>query len=161
MTLQELQVLLQSVSTFAIAGGLFFGAFQFRHLRKSQQVANFAKLVEMQMHLRELRVKDPDLAHVFRDDVQDLTTDREVREYFFSLMQLSVYEIVWFSHTQGMLPEGYFESWAKRMQVIAAEPAFRKMINSPSMKIMHDDFQRYVMEVVNKSPGKEAVPSRR
>jgi hypothetical protein len=102
----------------------------------------------MQMHLRELRVKDPDLAHVFRDDVRDLTSDREVREYFFSLMQLSVYEIVWFANKQKMLPEGYFESWAKRMRVIAAEPAFRKMINSPSMKIMHDEFQQYVTEVV-------------
>ena len=148
MNLLEVQVLLQSISSFAIAGGLIFGAYQFMHLRKSQQVANFTTLVEMQMHLRELRVKDPDLAHVFRDDVRDLTSDREVREYFFSLMQLSVYEIVWFANKQKMLPEGYFESWAKRMRVIAAEPAFRKMINSPSMKIMHDEFQQYVTEVV-------------
>lgn len=148
MTLQEVQVLFQSISALAIAGGFVFTAYQFRHLRKSQQVANFTKLVELQMHLRELRVKDPDLAHVFRDDVRELSTDREVREYFFSLMQLSVYEIVWFSHKQGMLPEGYFASWAKRMKVIATEPAFRKMINSSSMKIMHDDFQQYVMELV-------------
>jgi hypothetical protein len=35
------------------------------------------------------------------------------------------------------------------MRVIAAEPAFRKMIESPSMKIMHDDFQKYVMNLVH------------
>jgi len=110
------------------------------------------------MHLRELRVKDPDLAQVFRDDVRELSTDREVREYFFSLMQLSVYEIVWFSHKQGMLPEGYFESWAKRMEVIASEPVFRKMINSSSMKIMHDDFQQYVMELVRHTNAQPKPP---
>jgi hypothetical protein len=103
----------------------------------------------MQMHLREMRVKDPSLAEVFRDDIREMTTDREVREYFFCLMQLSVYEIVWYSHREGLLPDDYFESWARRMRVIAAEPAFRKMIESPSMKIMHDDFQKYVMDLVH------------
>jgi hypothetical protein len=148
MTLQELQIVLQSVTSLAIAGGLVFTAYQFRHLRKSQHAANFTKLVEMQMHLREMRVKDPSLAEVFRDDIREMTTDREVREYFFCLMQLSVYEIVWYSHREGLLPDDYFESWARRMRVIAAEPAFRKMIESPSMKIMHDDFQKYVMNLV-------------
>lgn len=159
MALQELQVLLQSISSFAIAGGLIFTAIQFRNYRKAQHVANFTKLVELQMHLREMRVKDPVLASVFRDDMQDLTNDREVREYFFSLMQLSVYEIVWFSHRQGLLPEDYYHSWEQRMRVIAAEPSFRKMLHSPSMKIMHDDFQRYVMEVVRTTPEARHGPS--
>ena len=156
MSLQELQVLLQSVSSLAIAAGLVYTAFQFRHARKAQHAANFTKLVEMQMHLREMRVKDPDLAQVFRDDLTGLSSDKEIRAYFFCLMQLSVYEIVWFSHKQGLIPDDYYHSWAERMKVIAAEPAFRKMLKSPSMKIMHDDFQKYVTRLVETTPERPA-----
>jgi hypothetical protein len=156
MTLPEIQVLVQSISSFAIAGGLVFTAVQFRHARKSQQVASFMKMVELQMHLREMRVKDPELASVFRDDMQELTNDTEVRAYFFSLMQLSVYEIVWYAHKNGVITEDYFASWARRMRVIAAEPAFRKMVKSPSMKIMHDEFQTYVNHLVDNTPGRSA-----
>lgn len=152
MTLQEIQVIMQSIGSLGIAGGLAYTAFQFSRARKATHVTNFTKMVELQMHLREMRVRDPMLAEVFRDDVQNLTTDREVREYFFCLMQLSVYEIVWYAHRQGQLPKEYFESWARRMRVIASEPAFRRMIASPSMKIMHDDFQRYVQELVRTTP---------
>jgi hypothetical protein len=159
MTIQEIQVTAQIISTFAIAGGLVYTAFQFSRARKATHVANFTRMVELQMHLREMRVKDPMLAEVFRDDVADLTTDREVREYFFCLMQLSVYEIVWYAHRQGQLPEEYFESWARRMRVIAAEPAFRRMMSSPSMKIMHDDFQRYVQELVRTTPERSPLQS--
>lgn len=155
MTLQEVQITAQIISSLAIAAGLGFSAYQFSRARKATHVANFTRMVELQMHLREMRVKDPMLAEVFRDDVADLNSDREVREYFFCLMQLSVYEIVWYSHKQGQLPEEYFESWARRMRVIAAEPTFRRMMNSPSMKIMHDEFQRYVQELVRTTPARQ------
>lgn len=69
MQLNEIQVALQAVSSFAIAGGLIFTAIQFRAYRRAQHVANFAKLVEMQAHLREMRVHDPKLAEVYRHDV--------------------------------------------------------------------------------------------
>lgn len=157
MTIQELQVLLQAVSSFAIAGGLLFTAFQFKHVRRAQTVANFTKLVEMQMHVRELRVHDPALARVYRHDMEGMRTEQEVREYFFNLMQLSIFEIVWFGRLHGQVPEDYFRSWDMRMRDIAAEPSFRRMINSPSMKIMHDDFQAYILEVVRTTPERGAL----
>lgn len=152
MTLPEVQVLVQAISSFAIAGGLVFTAVQFRHARRAQQVASFMKMVELQMHLREMRVRDPHLASVFRDDMQDLSSESDVRAYFFSLMQLSVYEIVWYAHKHRVIADDYFASWSRRMRVIAAEPAFRKMVKSPSMKIMHDEFQTYVTELVDSTP---------
>lgn len=150
MTAAELLPILQSISSLAVAGGFIFSALQFRNWRKAAHVANFTRLVELQMHLREMRVKDPDLADVYRHDVQDLQNDREVREYFFNLMQLSIYEIVWFSHKEGQLPEDYYHSWEKRMHAIAAEPSFRKMMASPAMKIMHDGFQDYITGLVSR-----------
>src|SRR5438477_11082659 len=99
----SLQLLFQALSSLAIAGGLVYTAVQFRKQRQAQHFANFAKLVEMQMHLREMRVSDPALADVYRGDVafaERFATPQErqraVREYFFNLMQLSVFEIVWF-----------------------------------------------------------------
>ena len=143
-----IQIILQAVSSFAIAGGLIFAALQFRQVRQTQHVANFAKLVELQMHLREMRVHDPTLADVDPHDVEGLTSPQEVREYFLNLMQLSVFEIVWFSRKHGQLPEDYFESWVNRMKSLAAGSSFQKMLSRPTTKILHDDFERYIKALV-------------
>src|SRR3954471_10419159 len=99
LTTAEIQLLLQALSSFAIAGGLVYTALQFGKQRQAQHFANFAKLVEMQMHLREMRVTDPSLAGVYRGDVAFVDAlptpearEVAVREYFFNLMQLSVFE---------------------------------------------------------------------
>jgi hypothetical protein len=139
-----LQIILQALSSFAIAGGLIFTAVQFRSARRAQHVANFAKMVELQFQLRKMRVDDPSLARVYKHDVEDLNDDEEIRFYFMNLMQLSIFEIVWFAHKHGQIPDDYFESWVKRMVEIEREDSFRQMIRNPSMKILHDEFQRYI-----------------
>ena len=148
MDLTSPQVLLQALSSFAIAGGLLFTAVQFRNWRKAQHVANFQKLVELQMHLREMRVHDPNLARVYKHDVAALASDDEIRHYFMNLMQLSVFEIVWFSHRHGQLPDDYYKSWVDRMQWIVAEESFQKMMANPALTILHDDFQRYTQDMI-------------
>jgi hypothetical protein len=155
MTPSELEILritLQAVSSFAIAGGLLFTAIQFRHARKSQLVANFSKLVELQYQLRQMRVLNPSLASVHRGDVEHLHSEREIQEYFLNLMQLSLFEIAWFAHRHGELPDDYFESWAKRMQQVGQEESFRRMIGNPAMKIMHDDFEAYLRTLLSARP---------
>ena len=142
--LQILQLALQALSAFAIAGGFLYTAFQFRQARKAQMVGNFAKLVELQYELRKLRVEHPSLAAVNKLDVEHLRSDREIQEYFLNLMQLSLFEIAWYAHEQGQLPDDYFDSWAKRMRQLGREESFRAMLDSPAMKIMHDDFDTYV-----------------
>jgi hypothetical protein len=157
----EIQLTLQAVSSLAIAAGLIYTALQFRKQRQAQHFANFTKLVEMQMHLREMRVSDPSLANVYRGDVdfaESLPTPEErqlaVREYFFNLMQLSVFEIVWFGWIHGQIPDDYFRSWEIRMRDVVAERSFRAMWNSPSMKFMHDKFYDYMKSMM------DAVPQR-
>jgi hypothetical protein len=146
--IQLLQITLQALSSFAIAGGLLYTAIQFRNARKAQVVANFSKLVELQYHLRHLRVQDPSLASVHGQDVANLKTEREIQEYFLNLMQLSLFEIAWFAHRQGQLPDDYFDSWVKRMRQVAREPSFQKTIANPSVKIMHDDFEAFIKQLV-------------
>src|SRR5688572_2275100 len=152
-TLQILQVTLQALSAFAIAGGLLYTAIQFRAARRSQAVANFAKLVELQYELRKLRVQDPSLARVHQNDVEHLRSDAEVQAYFLNLMQLSLFEIAWFAHRQDQLPVGYWNSWEKRMRQLSQEESFRQMLDSPAMKIMHDDFDAYLRKTLHVSPG--------
>ncbi|HVZ94069.1 MAG TPA: hypothetical protein VG797_06125 [Phycisphaerales bacterium] len=154
MTLLELQIIVQSISALGIAGGLIYTAIQFKRWRQAAHVANFTKLVELQMQLRKMRVDDPSLAHIYKHDVQDLHSEREIREHFMNLMQLSVYEIVWFSYQQGQIPRDYYESWETRMRAIASEDSFRKMITGPAMKILHDSFQAYMLELVRQEAGK-------
>jgi hypothetical protein len=143
-TFQIIQLTLQALSSFAIAGGLIFTAVQFRHARKGQLVANFSKLVELQYQLRHIRVNNPELAGVHQHDIQNLKTERDIQEYFLNLMQLSLFEIAWYAHRHKQIPDDYFHSWAKRMWQVGKEPSFQRMIGNPSMKIMHDDFERYL-----------------
>jgi hypothetical protein len=154
MDYEMLKVFLQAVSSLAIAAGLIFAAVQFYYARKAQHVANFTRLVELQFQLRKMRVDDPSLASIYKHDVQGLHSDRDIREYFMNLMQLSVFEIVWFSHRLGQLPDDYYESWVKRMREIEGEESFKRMINNPSMKILHDDFQKYIVEMANGGAGR-------
>ena len=143
-SIQLLQITLQALSAFAIAGGLLYTAFQFRQARKAQAVANFAKLVELQYQLRKIRVDNPSLAGVHRHDIEHLHSEREIQDYFLSLMQLSLFELAWYAHKQGQLPDDYFQSWEKRMAQLADEESFQAMLANPAMKIMHDDFEAYV-----------------
>jgi hypothetical protein len=149
--LELLRITLQALSAFAIAGGLFYTAVQFRQARKAQNVANFSRLVELQYQLRKIRVEHPELAGVHQLDVQHLRSEREIQEYFLNLMQLSLFEIAWYAHKQGQLDEDYFQSWAKRMIQIGHEDSFRRMIQNPAMKIMHDDFDAYFSALMRTS----------
>jgi hypothetical protein len=143
------QIVIQAVTSLGIAGGLIYTALQFREVRRTQHVANFAKLVELQMHLRELRIQDPSLADVDRHDVEGLSSPQEIREYFLNLMQLSVFEIVWFAHKHRQLPDDYYQSWLTRMRRLADEESFRRMVNRPAMKILHDEFERFVTKLTS------------
>jgi hypothetical protein len=149
INLQILQITLQALSSFAIAGGLIFTAVQFSQARKAQVVANFSKLVELQYQLRQLRVLNPSLASVHQRDVEHLHSEREIQDYFLNLMQLSLFEIAWYAHKNGQLPDDYFHSWTTRMWQVAQEESFRRMIDNPSMKIMHDEFDVFVRHLID------------
>ena len=148
-TLQTVQIVLQALSSFAIAGGLIFTAIQFGHARKAQLVTNFSKLVELQYQLRRIRVDHPELASVNPGDVAGLNSAREIQEYFLNLMQLSLFEIAWYAHKHHQLPDDYFRSWTSRMWEVSREDSFRKMIDNPAMNIMHDDFAIFVRMLVD------------
>ena len=139
-TIVLVQVTLQALTSFAIAGGLLYTAVQFRQAQKAQLVANFSKLVELQYGLRQMRVLNPSLVSEHERESDKLHTDRDIQQYYINLMQLSLFEIAWYAHKHGQLPADYFESWNKRMLQLGAEPAFRNMLNNPAMKILHDDF---------------------
>ena len=146
-TFQIVQLTLQALSSFAIAAGLIYTAVQFGNARKAQLVSNFSKLVELQYSLRQLRVQNPSLAS--EGDVQHLHTERDIQIYYVNLMQLSLFEIAWYAHQHGQLPDDYFHSWKTRIWDVAQEPAFRAMLNNPAMKIMHDEFARFVSKLVD------------
>jgi len=152
MTLLEVQVLLQAISTLAITGGLIFTGIQLWAYRKSQYVANFSKLVEMQMQLRKMRVENPRLASVHAHDIEGLNSDEDIQHYFLNLMQMSIFEIVWFSHRNGQLPDDYYQSWVNRMKQINREDSFHKAMKKGSMKIFHDEFQKYMEDLTRSTP---------
>ena len=79
-----------------------------------------------------------------------------MQEYYLNLMQLSLFEIAWYAHRHGQLPDDYFRSWVGRMWELGQEDSFRRMINNPSMKILHDEFDAYVRRLIDsKAPTRE------
>jgi hypothetical protein len=149
-------VVFQAVSALAVAGGLIYAALQFRGWRTAQYVANFTKLVELQLQLRKMVVEDPTLGPVGLA-LPTEAPPADTRGYFYNLMQLSLFEIAWFSHQQGQLPDDYFASWAAHMAAIAARPAFQTMWRSDRTKILHEGFRQYMEQVMTQARGLECV----
>src|SRR5436190_24346501 len=58
---ETLRMVLQGITSCAVAASLIFAAIQFYYARKAQHVANFTRLVELQFQLRKMRVDDPSL----------------------------------------------------------------------------------------------------
>lgn len=160
MSLTLMPIILQSISSLAIAGGFIFAAIQLRQTRRAQHVANFSRLVEMQMSLRRLRVERPELAAVHAHDVADLPSDRDVQHYFLNLMQLSLFEIAWYAHRQGQLADDYFASWEHRMIALCNEESFKRMMAKPGMKIMHDDFHAYLQAMMARADMQSTMSAR-
>ena len=156
MTIQHATIILQFISSMAIAGGFIFAAIQLMQTKKAQHVANFTRLVELQMSLRRIRVEHPELASVHNHDIQNLETSRDIQDYFLNLMQLSLFEIAWYAHEQGQLSDDYFQSWVNRMHVLCNEVTFRRMMANPSMKILHDDFDSYLQRLMRQTSGEGA-----
>lgn len=156
MTLQAVQVLLQSVSSFAIAASMIFGAIQLRKWQRAMYVANFSKMVELQNQLRRIRVDSPELAGVHKHDVEGLASPRAVQDYFLNLMQLSLFEIAWFSHRQGQLPDDYYNSWVNKMGAIFGEESFQRMFSKPGMRILHDEFVAYVHTLMEQGRARQS-----
>lgn len=157
--LDIVRTILQLIASVALVSSVVYGAIQLRNWHRTQQVANFSKLVELQMQLRRMRVERPDLADVHQHDMDDLATPKDVQNFFLNLMQLSVFEIAWFSHQMGQLSDDYFRSWERRMRVIKTEKSFQRMWAKPSMKILHDDFEAYMRGIMAEGSNNRAAPS--
>jgi hypothetical protein len=94
-----------------------------------------------------MRVDDPQLALADPDAVP-AGTQEEVRAYFYQLMQLSLFEIAWFSHEHRQLTDDYFRSWVNSVTVMATRQSFQAMWRSNATKIMHDRFREYMVVLV-------------
>ena len=137
------QVLIQAISTLGVAGGLVYAGLQLRGWRESQYVANFSKLVELQMQLRKMIVDDPTLA-VGGLGLPSKTSPDEIRADYYNMMQLSVFEIAWFTHLHGQLTDDYFSSWVASMADVVQRPSFKTMWRHDRLKIMHSHFRDYM-----------------
>src|SRR5262249_13881446 len=137
------QVVLQVVSVLAVAGGLVYAALLFWGWEAGPYVADFTTLVEVQLILRQMVVEDPTLATLGAGVLPGVVPD-EIRGTFYNLMQVSLFEIAWFSHQHGQLPHDYFVSWVASMAAVAQRPAFRTMWQRDEAKILHDGFRQYM-----------------
>jgi hypothetical protein len=141
------QVLVQTVSLLGVAAGLAYTGLQLRNWRTAHYVANFTKLVELQMQLRKMVVDDPTLASASLGSGIEISLE-EIRGGFYNLMQVSLFEIAWFSHRHGQLTEDYFRTWTIYMMTVVQRPAFRQMWEIDRSKILHNRFHDYMETVV-------------
>jgi hypothetical protein len=137
----------QTVSLLGVAGGLTYTGMQLRNWRNAQYVTNFTKLVELQMQLRKMVVEDPTLAAATFGPGIEISPE-EIRGDFYNLMQVSLFEIAWFSHRHGQLTEDYFKTWVSYMLAVAQRPSFREMWKIDRTKILHDRFRDYMEAII-------------
>jgi hypothetical protein len=137
------QLIIQVLSSLTVAGGLIYAALQFRGWRTAQYVTNFTELIKLQLQLRKMVVDDPTLATPVLG-VPEGTRPEDIRSNYYSLMQLSLFEIAWFTHLKGQLTDDYFNSWVSNMAEVAQRPAFRAMWSGNQAKIIHDGFRQYM-----------------
>jgi hypothetical protein len=88
-------------------------------------------------------VDDPTLALQGLDMPTGISTEA-IRGDYFNLMQLSVFEIAWYTHLHSQLTDDYFNSWAASMTEVAKRPAFQAMWQSGRLKILHSGFREYM-----------------
>jgi hypothetical protein len=151
------QMIVQAISILAVAGGLIYAALQFRGWRTAQYVANFTELVKLQLELRKMVVDDPTLASPGLGLPAE-TQPEDIRSRYYNLMQLSLFEIAWFSHRKGQLTDDYFNSWVTNMVEVAQRPGFRAMWQNNRTKIMHAGFLQYMNTFMKDTAVSEFVP---
>ena len=144
------EIAVQAVSTLGVAGGLAYAGLQLRGWRDAQYVANFTKLVELQLQLRKMLVDDPTLALQGLGMPPD-TPPKDIRADYYNLMQLSLFEIAWFTHLHSQLTDDYFNSWVDSMAEVVQRPAFREMWRREQLKIMHSGFRDYMNKVMKEN----------
>jgi len=151
-----LQVLIQGIPLLAAAGGLVFAAMQFRGWRTTQYVANFTKLVELQLQNPK---DDRGGSHLSAEGQREPTRSpaEKTRLHSYALMQIGVFEIAWFTHKYGQLTDDYFASWEAAMVSIVKYPTFRAMWQTDQTKILHDGFRQYVDFLIETSSAPEHV----
>ena len=149
----------QTVSLLGVAGGLVYTGVQLHNWRNAQYVTNFTKLVELQMQLRKMVVDDPTLAAASLGPGIEISSE-EIRGDFYNLMQVSLFEIAWFSHRHGQLTEDYFKTWTVYMRTVAERPAFREMWKIDRTKsCMNDSVTTWTLcSGKSKSGGSDEVP---
>src|SRR5882724_9241101 len=98
------------------------------------------------MELRKMVMDDPSLASASLGPGIEISPE-DIRGDFYNLMQVSLFEVAWFSHRHGQLTEDYFKTWADYMVTVAQRPAFRDMWQIDRTKILHDRFREY-MDIV-------------
>jgi hypothetical protein len=156
MNVPWLQIITQAIPLLAAAGGLVYAGMQLRGWQTSQYVMNFTKLVELQLELRKMIVNDPALAPK-PDTDPSLSPAEKMRTYYYALMQLSVFEIAWFTHKEGQLTDDYFASWEANMSSMVKYPAFHAMWQTDRTKILHDGFRQYVDVLIDNARAQQAA----
>jgi hypothetical protein len=149
-----LHFLVQTVSLLGVAGGLLYTGVQLRNSRNAQYVTNFTKLVELQLQLRKMVVDDPTLASLSLGPGIEIPI-KEIRGDYYNLMQVSLFEIAWFSHRHGQLTDDYFNTWAAYMVTVTERPAFRDMWKIDRTKILHNRFRAYMDTLLTETQANE------
>src|SRR5262249_30762577 len=101
-------------------------------------------------------VDDPALATLA--GVAPATTPDETRGTFYNLMQVSLFEIAWFSHERGQLPDDYFASWVENMVGVTRRSAFRAMWEGDGTKILHAGSRHYMETLIDDASVSALVP---
>ena len=135
------------VQTVVLTATLAVLVWQTIKLRNSINASNYSSMITMLKDLRLLRIEKPELARVYKGDVDELS-DKDIQHHFFNLIVLSIFETIYFNFQSGVIDCKTWDYWVNSIKRIAQESSFRQMVKRKSYKIVNPDFVRIVELIV-------------
>lgn len=129
MTIEELGSLGEFVAAMATLATLVYLAIQIRKNTAAVRARSHQAVSDAFIDLNAWIARDPTVARIFRigaANLDDLSEDEQVRFSFMLLSVFHAYETTYYQHRVGTLDKQLFESIARDMTVVLANPGVRQ-----------------------------------
>jgi tRNA nucleotidyltransferase/poly(A) polymerase len=107
-----------------------------KQLRKTISASNYGKMIDMLKELRILRIKDPELAQVYQNEIKGLSPT-DIKYHFFNLIVSSILEMLYFDMKHDLISKETWQFWLQKIKDISHEESFRNMVKRESYQIVN------------------------
>lgn len=144
------------IQTLIMVATVWVMIYQLGRLRKTFLSSNYGQFIALLKDLRMERVRHPDLARVYSEETEGMD-DAEIRNHFFNLIVLSIFEKVYYDKNLGLVDNDTWKFWLESMKNLCNERSFKNMILRQSYKIANPELVKILREYVLEAESQDDV----